>query len=264
MSGRHRIASQAGDGIVTAQQPNNPRGIELELTVPPIVRPGVCPTCRGINYTDNNTCQQCTEIETALGAPLVSAVLAASYVRPSTLRDWLSHYKVNDETDVDDEAQEALAEVFSSFFDAWSTVTTPRFDALVVVPSTRGISEHPLQTALTRRRPDLPFRPLLRAGPTTTGHNRPSRTGFTASPDVAGARIVVVDDVYTTGARAQSAVAALQDAGADVVALIALARRFNLDYAPQVETLWSELTSVPYTFPTAAQRAVTAMREESP
>lgn len=249
---------------MAARQPSNPRGVEPNLTVPPTLRPGICPTCRGINYTDNAACQQCTEIEASLGVPLEPAVLAASYVRPSTLRDWLSHYKLNQEVDVDEGAQEALAEVFSGFFDAWTAIAAPRYDAVIVVPSTRNDREHPLQVALERRRPDLPFRTLLRAGPSPTGHNHPSRTGFTATADATGTRIIVVDDVYTTGARAQSAVAALRTAGADVVALIALARRFNLDFAPEVEALWSELTAVPYSFDTAAQRAVTTMREESP
>jgi predicted amidophosphoribosyltransferase len=249
---------------VTADELRTPQTVAAELTVPPIVRPGICPTCRGIDYTRGDACQQCSEIEAALGGPLEPAVLAASYVRPSTLRDWLSHYKLNAETDVDQAAQAALAEVFSGFFDAWSAIAAPRFDSVVVVPSTRSAGDHPLQVALMRRRQDVPFRTLLRAGPSPTGHNHPSRTGFSASADVAGTRIIVVDDVYTTGARAQSAVAALRDAGADVVALIVLARRFNLDYAPEVGALWTELTHVPYSFQTAARRAITATSTESP
>ncbi|MGN7190478.1 ComF family protein [Curtobacterium sp. SAFR-003] len=261
MSGSHWTA---GARIVTAEELTAPRNVAAELTVPPVVRPGICMTCRGIDYTLGGACQQCTKIEAALGGPLEPAVLAASYVRPSTLRDWLSHYKLNDETDVDEAAQTALAEVFSGFFDAWSALAAPRFDSVIVVPSTRSEGDHPLQVALTGRRQDLPFKTLLRAGPSPTGHNHPSRTGFSALEDVAGSRTIVVDDVYTTGARAQSAVAALRDAGADVVALIVLARRFNLDYAPEVGVLWTELTEVPYSFQIAARRAITATSTESP
>ncbi|HEX4244408.1 MAG TPA: phosphoribosyltransferase, partial [Acidimicrobiales bacterium] len=61
------------------------------------------------------------------------------------------------------------------------------------------------------------------------GHLRPSRSGFVIHPlvDPAGLRrrrVLVVDDSYTTGSRAQSAAAALRLAGMRVGAILVLGR----------------------------------------
>ncbi|MCE9669310.1 ComF family protein [Myxococcus stipitatus] len=50
---------------------------------------------------------------------------------------------------------------------------------------------------------------------------------FTARPEVAGAGLLLVDDVFTTGATARAAVAALLDAGATRVEVLTLARAFT-------------------------------------
>ena len=51
---------------------------------------------------------------------------------------------------------------------------------------------------------------------------------FTASSRVAGQRVLLVDDVFTTGATARAAASALRDAGASHVEMLTLARAFTL------------------------------------
>ncbi len=69
-------------------------------------------------------------------------------------------------------------------------------------------------------------------------------------------KVLLVDDVYTTGARAQSAAWALQAAGASEVSLVVLARRLNPSFAPAAQKLWDELCGQPYSFAAAARAAV--------
>lgn len=77
----------------------------------------------------------------------------------------------------------------------------------------------------------LALRPaLLRRAHATTSQTRQDRAGratnvahaFDAAPEAEGLRLLVVDDVVTTGATAHSAARALKDAGAAWVGLVAV------------------------------------------
>lgn len=62
----------------------------------------------------------------------------------------------------------------------------------------------------------------------------------------AGARVVVADDVYTTGARANSAAHALRTAGVHVAGLFVLARRVNPGFNPRAEQFWAKQAAAPF------------------
>lgn len=105
------------------------------------------------------------------------------------------------------------------------------WDALTTVPSTSGRGSragrrpHPLVEAL-RMVPYLAarHRELLAWTGLALGHNRASDGAFEVTAAVGGARILLLDDTYTSGARAQSAASALALAGAEVLAVVVVGR----------------------------------------
>jgi hypothetical protein len=106
-------------------------------------------------------------------------------------------------------------------------------DLVTVVPSTRRPGAAPLgrvaglgalvASALPAARwaPDLLCRAALRGGPPPVAHMRPDPAAFIVAPAecaaLRGARVLLLDDTYVSGARAQSAAAALRVAGARTV-----------------------------------------------
>ena len=114
------------------------------------------------------------------------------------------------------------------------------FDAIVPVPLhwrrrwQRGFNQSALLAQAVARRYGIPIRSLLRRTRSTTAqagltHARRRQNVSGAflvkrKPEVEGRRILLVDDVMTTGATASACAAALKRAGARYVALLTLAR----------------------------------------
>jgi hypothetical protein len=77
---------------------------------------------------------------------------------------------------------------------------------------------------------------VLRRGPGRLGHMRPARDGFAVPPErraeVQGRHVLVLDDTYVSGARAQSAAGALRLAGAVSVQIVAAGRVLRPDLVP--------------------------------
>jgi hypothetical protein len=95
-----------------------------------------------------------------------------------------------------------------------------------------GLAAH-VESALpgTRWSPRL----LARTGG-AVGHMRPSARAFAVPPDlradVVGRRVVLLDDTYVSGSRAQSAAASLRHAGAASVVIVVLGRVLRPDRVP--------------------------------
>jgi hypothetical protein len=124
------------------------------------------------------------------------------------------------------------------------------WDTITIVPSSSGRSgEHPLETALKRSRwLREQFAPLLKAGPVSVTHNQASDRGFAAQAECRDRSVLLVDDTYTSGARSQSAAAALALAGARLIAIVPVARIVQPDSGEARAELWRKARAKQFDF----------------
>lgn len=226
--------------------------IAPELVPPPNDAPDVCPMCRSWRPDADTLCWNCTRVHDLLSRPCPTVIPISLYCKPSLLRDRLTLYK-----DGSDHERQAYPPVIAAIVDrfflehgtALSTVVGG-WDVITVVPSTDREPPQPLEVALAAlpaRRLERP-RVLLTRGSGEVDHNKMSDDAFRATEAIQGSRVLLLDDVYTTGATAQSAASALHLAGATVCAVVAIGRRVNPDWRPGIRALWDRQRAVPFRF----------------
>ncbi len=137
-----------------------------------------------------------------------------------------------------------VRDLFDAFFAAHAACLArdAPVDLVLAVPSTARPSGAPLATVdglgeVVHNRLRARLRvDLLCRGPGWLGHMRPRRDGFVVPGDrrpcVRGRHVLVLDDTYVSGARAQSAAAALRLAGAASVQIVAGGRVLRPDRVP--------------------------------
>jgi hypothetical protein len=218
--------------------------LEHDLIRPPVAGSGgACSICCDWLDASGSTCSKCQHASSVLGRPLVPVVPVTLYVKPSRMRDRLKFYKEPRGPEDGGLAVE-VASILARFFHEHGAELTRRYgmvDAATVVPTRKGDAErHPLDAALDRHIGDavLPRRePLLSVGQGNIERRSPHPRGFVASSAAAGRSLVLIDDVYTTGAVAQSAAHALREVGAVVPVIVVVGRRLNPDYHQAVADL---------------------------
>lgn len=237
--------------------------VRQELVPPPQGGPSVCPRCRSWkDRAEAEDCSNCGDIAVTLGVPALNLSVVTLYRKPSVLRDWLTFYKKGRRPEEaapppDLQAQEHVRALIHEFLQTNSQrlrASYGDFDAVVVVPSTDRPPPHPLEMMLAGT--ELASTPgILRRTGAPLGFRQPSADAYEAISSVSGdgddRRILLVDDVYTTGARINSAAYALSNAGKQVVGALVLARRVNPDFHPDVKRLWDEQRRKPYDWSTS-------------
>ena len=177
------------------------------------------------------------------------------YAKPSTMRDRLQGYKDSDDASTRRRLSRDVAALIERFFIQHSASLTHRlgsWDAVCIVPSTYREPPHPLARALSDHNAGSlgPLEQLLRRGSGELAHRKPDRRAFEPATGVAGRRVLLLDDVFTTGVRSQSAAFALREAGAEVPAIVVVARRINPDWRPEVAEWWNHQLAIPFSWST--------------
>jgi adenine/guanine phosphoribosyltransferase-like PRPP-binding protein len=184
--------------------------------------------------------------------PLAPVTAVTPYRVGDEMHRLLRGYKDAPEAEVRSGCTDRLA----GLFDRWLgddgcrrlARTGGRWDVVVGVPSSHRPGA-PVD-ALLRAVPVLAraHRPLLVRGSEPTDHLVASRRGFEVTPGPGGGskgdRALVVDDSFTTGARAQSAVAALRAAGIGVAGVLVVGRVVAPDAAAWQAAYWDATAGV--------------------
>ena len=199
----------------------------------PYIGSGTCDRCHGRPGEGYSRCYSCAQNDWQLSAPCSTIVPVSLYEIPSQLHHFLRHYKSGAMPAQASQFSLNVVAVLCHFLSkhrlciAYSAGGD--WDLITTVPSTGGrVGEHPLVRAL-RMVPAYfrEYEQLLAAGAAKITHNSARDDGFKVMRDVRGARILIVDDTFTSGARAQSAASALNLAGATVTAIIPVGRVVN-------------------------------------
>jgi predicted amidophosphoribosyltransferase len=210
----------------------------------------VCPMCNSWKFPADRICNNCVQVTTELAHPCSKLIPISLYRKPSLLRDWLKFYKPGAE-DFKPRYGDAIAAILELTLARQSERLTDRlgnWDYMVVVPSTLPSESHPLEQQLKVVGFEHQLaRPLLRTQ-VPLGHRIMSDSGYAVTTDVKGKRFLLIDDVYTTGARSQSAASALQLAGGVVVAIVVIGRRINVEYNEFTERVWNRQLSKEFRF----------------
>lgn len=187
------------------------------LIAVPAAQAGVCAVCR--SSSEHERCQQCGDALRLLGW-LPDVLPIALMTAESPLYEALRGYK-NSSSDAVRRRHRLTGAALLATFARDHSHCLGEFDSVTAIPSVRRSAVEEL-IALVR---DLRERdaPALVAATAWIGRTvDPSR--YAVSRDVAGERILVVDDTFTSGATMFSACTTLREAGAEVVGPIAIGR----------------------------------------
>lgn len=193
-------------------------------------------------------CENCLEVRHALNREPLTVSVISLYRKPSRLRDVLTRYKGRD--DEEDLLDPACVPIVRAMLGRYLLLhgdhlhdVCGEIDGIVVVPSTDRDPPHPLEGVIDSLVLPLPRWRMLARGTGELGFRKPNRNGYRIVMEHTPARILLVDDVYTTGSRLNSAASALSHNGHETVAAVVLARRINVDYAAEASQLWTRATA---------------------
>lgn len=212
--------------------------------------PGVCLICCGPTSAAFALCFACQTVARRLGRTLAAVLPVSLCPLPGPLYSVLMGYKESPVAEVRRRSARKVEELLTEFLTEhrWCVFTLLGgfVDVVLPVPSSSRPGPPPLNgvPGLSKNVVSVlegascgilsPWCPtVLQRALAPVGHLQPDRHAFEvpawARPMVGGSRILLIDDTYVSGARAQSAASALRDAGAHRVLIVPVGRVIRPD-----------------------------------
>jgi hypothetical protein len=172
------------------------------------------------------------------------------YEKHSQMREWLTCYKgrLDGSEPFIPEYIDVVKAFYARLFHEHGSrlITRSPIDVIAVVPSSSRPAPHPLESLLRELPLTVPVVQLLERGPGELDWNKPAKDGFRPL-DATPRRVLLIDDVSTTGARINSAAYALGLGGHHIAGALVAARRLTPDYR-QTGELWDVQKATPFTW----------------
>jgi len=215
----------------------------------------ICKVCDGPTQPGFGLCFCCSTLVGQLQMPLAPVTAVTSYRVGDKMHRLLRGYKDASSVDARSAYQVRLAAILRRWLgdhrERLLNRTGGPWDLTVGVPSSNRPIGTPVDT-LIQAVPDLArtHRRLLVRGTAPTDHLVASRLGFAVVPDreaghrTRALRALMVDDSFTTGARAQSAAAALRMAGIQVAGVLVVGRVVAPEAASWQAAYWDSMAEV--------------------
>lgn len=215
--------------------------------------PPTCLVCCGPTSPRFAHCFACRTLAGLLKLPLTPVMPVHLCPLPGPLYSVLMGYKESPIDEARRRFTQRIRELFSTFFAEHGACVANAMggapDLVLLVPSTSRPGRASLERAVGLAGPAAmawgvgsQWAPAaLQRTPGQIGHMHPNAQAFSVRrdfrPAVRGSRVLLVDDIYVSGARAQSAAAALRLCGALRALIVPLGRAIR----PERSTLHAEL-----------------------
>lgn len=216
---------------------------------PPVPAADVCPLCHSWREPTLDICSSCDVTGQAVGFPVGPPSVITLYTKPSQLRDWLTRYKGRPGDEADpfdrgsfDRVRAILGRYLLEHGGSLASCVGP-VDAIATVPSGRSRPlPHPLESVLSSLELDIPVESMLVRGPGKLDFRVASPDGYLMASHLASRRVLLVEDVFVTGARLFSAARALIDGGHTIAGALVVARRVNREWG-DCQAMWDRQTT---------------------
>jgi predicted amidophosphoribosyltransferase len=228
-------------------------------TPPPRHGVGVCDVCHGIPNPGYQRCWSCEQSIGSVSRPLTVVVPISWYRTSEQLWSALRGYKDSPDDDAREKYRLRVAATLHRFVrdhgEHIEAVAGGPWDVVTSVPS-KGSREgpHPFAQVIKLGRVlKRSYQPLLEindASLVTRVYGDDHAFKITDGVNIDGARVLLLDDTFTSGATFQSAASALALGGADVVAGVVVGRVITTDDArfPNRQEAWDRQREIPFTF----------------